>query len=178
MIILILLCVIFISPLVIDQIMGIVSTLGHKLSYLQELFSSTPVKTIVADQTWIPEVIRSNLVESLKNSSGELNNIIQTGVAKMITGLTSSIGIFSNIALQTFNIISGFLIKLMMLTFLSVLFSVEKDMITNFIVALFPENKQKRMHLQIQRMYKYLAFWFKFRLALSIFMFTGIYLCF
>ncbi len=178
MIIITLLCIIFVSPLIIDQIAGIIAILGKKLSYLQNLFSTTPISTIIADQTRIPEMIKTDIVADLKNSSWELNNIIQTGIANMISWLTSSIGIFSNIALQTFNAISGFVVKLLMLTFLSVLFSVEKDIITNFIVALFPKHKQQKINLQMQRMYKYLAFWFKYRLALSIFMFTGIYICF
>ncbi len=178
MVVITFLCIIFISPLIIDKITWIITFVWQKLSYLQNLFSTTPIPIIVTEQTRIPEIVKSEIVSSLQNSSSELNTIIQNWVVNMIASITNSIGIFSNIALKTFNTISGFLVKLLMLTFLSVLFSVEKDIITSFLVALFPKYKQQKIELQIQRMYKYLAFWFKYRLALSIFMFTGIYVCF
>lgn len=104
--------------------------------------------------------------------------MVQNGIGKLISGITSSLGVFSNIAVQTLSMISGFIIKFLMIIFLAILFSVEKDLVSNFIISLFPKRKQQRVSLQIQRMYKYLAFWFKYRLALSIFMFAGIYLCF
>lgn len=178
LIVITLLCVLFISPLIIDQIAGLVGIVGEKLSYLQQLFSNTPLPTIINNQSRIPEMIKTDILESLKNSSWELNTMVQNGIGKLISGITSSLGVFSNIAVQTLSMISGFIIKFLMIIFLAILFSVEKDLVSNFIISLFPKRKQQRVSLQIQRMYKYLAFWFKYRLALSIFMFAGIYLCF
>ncbi len=69
MIIITLFCIIFVSPLIIDQIAGIIALLGEKLSYLQQLFSTTPISTIIADQTRIPDMLKTNIISDLKNSS-------------------------------------------------------------------------------------------------------------
>ncbi len=64
-----LLCVIFLSPLIIDQVAGLITWLGQQLSYLQTLFSTTPLSRIVADQSRIPEMIKGNILSSLQHSS-------------------------------------------------------------------------------------------------------------
>lgn len=69
LIVITLLCVLFISPLIIDQIAGLVGIVGEKLSYLQQLFSNTPLPTIINNQSRIPEMIKTDILESLKNSS-------------------------------------------------------------------------------------------------------------
>ncbi len=155
-------------PFIFNQIGGIVTLAINKINQFKQALDSTGLIGIVNDAVWLPAALKDYLLQSLRDPA--FQSQVVSGLQQNISSLVSQGTNFAtNIGGFAVNIVTGVfstIVQIGLVLTLSVLFSVEKNNVINFISRL-AWSRSSSTYVKLQRLYAKLGFWLKGQLIVS-----------
>lgn len=163
--------VIIIIPFIFNQVSEFLSMWLGYVSSMQTEVASKGITTIINDSKFLSDGIKEYIVDYIANNdvAAQLQVSLQKNLSDIVaTGQTYISRIWS----WFIWFISGFatfFAQFLLFFTLSILFSVDKKNVTNFLSSFWWKDKYKVNKLKIEKVYKNLAVWLKARLLLSLY---------
>lgn len=161
----------FIIPFLLDQLSDILSVLTANVANLQQILQHKSFIDIVKDIHWLPAYLKKALLDSLQDPT--LWNSIQYKFQDIISQLANAGSLYAQIigwwAVNLVWWILVFIKEISIILTLSVLFSIEKDSVMQFLANLGGEKSYQTMYMKLERIYKKLWIWLKSQFLLCIF---------
>lgn len=163
--------VIIIIPFIFNQVSEFLSMWLSYVSSLQAEVSSKWITAIINDSRFLSDGIKEYIVDYIANN--DVASQLQTSLQKNLSDIVATGQTYiSRIWSWFIWFISGFatfFAQFLLFFTLSILFSVDKKNVTNFLSGLGWKDKTKVNKLKIEKVYKNLAVWLKARLLLSLY---------
>ena len=163
--------VIIIIPFIFNQVSEFLSMGLSYVSSMQAEVASKWITAIINDSRFLSDGIKEYIIDYIANNdvAAQLQVSLQKNLSDIVaTGQTYISRIWS----WFIWFISGFatfFAQFLLFFTLSILFSVDKKNVTNFLSWLGWKDKTKVNKLKIEKVYKNLAVWLKARLLLSLY---------
>lgn len=162
---------VFIIPFLLNQISDIITIFINNISNFQEILTTKSLIGIIKDAHRIPGSIQKALLESFSdpNVVNSVQNQLQQNISQVITMGTSYAKNIGTMAVSAVGSFVNFISQTAIVLTLSVLFSIQKDQVMQFIARLWGEKKYKLVYMKLERIYKKLGIWLKSQLLLCLF---------
>lgn len=172
------LCLVLILPLLIKYLIELITLGIGYVSQFEVMLRDNSLVDVVSNLSWIPDFFKGYLLDFIQSSSFDLKYQLQQNLSLIVnsgsTYLQSVGSFFWSFTTWFFN----FFVKFGIVLTLSILFSVEKDIVLHFLARLFGKKHIQSSYHKIDQIYKKLAIWLKARFALSLFLTIAMYLFF
>lgn len=162
---------VFIIPFLLNQISDIITIFINNISNFQEILTTKSLIGIIKDAHRIPGSIQKALLESFSdpNVVNSVQSQLQQNISQVITMGTSYAKNIGTMAVSAVGSFVNFISQTAIVLTLSVLFSIQKDQVMQFIARLGGEKKYKLVYMKLERIYKKLGIWLKSQLLLCLF---------
>lgn len=163
--------VIIIIPFIFNQVSEFLSMWLNYVSSMQAEVSSKWITTIINDSKFLSDGIKEYIVDYIANNdvAAQLQASLQKNLSDIVaTGQTYISRIWSWF-IWFISWFATFFAQFLLFFTLSILFSVDKKNVTNFLSSFGWKDKYKVNKLKIEKVYKNLAVWLKARLLLSLY---------
>lgn len=169
---------VIILPFIVNQFSGLLSLLLWQLSSLESSIADNWVYETIMNMERLPEWIKNYILENLVWSGvlSQLQSAIQENLKEIISWWSMAA---SKIGLLLVNFVSGFagfVANFLLFITLAILFSIEKDQVSNFLAKIWGKKNFELNRLKIEKVYKKLAIWLKARLFVSLFLTIAMWL--
>lgn len=163
--------IVIIIPFIFNQVSEFLSVWLSYVSGIQAEITSKWITTIINDSKFLSDSIKEYIIDYIANNdvASQLQTSLQQNLSDIVATWQTYI---SRIWSWFISFISGFatfFAQFLLFFTLSILFSVDKKNVTNFLSSIWWEDKHRVNKLKIEKVYKNLAVWLKARLLLSLY---------
>lgn len=163
--------IVIIIPFIFNQVSEFLSVGLSYVSGIQAEITSKWITTIINDSKFLSDSIKEYIIDYIANNdvASQLQTSLQQNLSDIVATWQTYI---SRIWSWFISFISGFatfFAQFLLFFTLSILFSVDKKNVTNFLSSIWWEDKHRVNKLKIEKVYKNLAVWLKARLLLSLY---------
>lgn len=161
---------VFVVPFVLKQINEILNITVIWFSNLQILLQEHGLQYIIEEYLYLPSTLKDILIDSITSWS-LVNNIQQAFQQNLSQIISTGTDYAKNIGDVTVTIIAWFfttIFKIFLVITLSILFSIEKDGIIEFIAG-FAGDQKEYVKIKLIKIYKKLGMWLKGQIFLCIY---------
>lgn len=169
-IIILLLIVIIVIPFLFHQLSEILSIWLSYISKLQVQVSENWLYSVLMDMERIPDSLREYIVSVMsdQNTMKTIQDAVQSNLNGIIDWWKTSISRIWTFLISFVSWFTWFLMNFILFLVLCILFSVEKDLVTDFIAKIWWDTQIALNRLKIQKIYSKLAVRFRSRLFISL----------
>lgn len=178
LILVIILSIIFILPLVIWQISSVTGEAINRLSAAQGSITTFLSVESIRQIEWLPAFAQESIIDFLQSADKSTLQSMQWVIANIISESRQFITIAWWVIFSTFSWLVNVLWEALIILTLSIMFSIEKDRVVDFIWDISWKKYYNISKLKLKIIYQNLSLWFKHRIILSAFMFICMYLSF
>lgn len=149
------------------------------LSNVQTQVSENGVYSTIINSEKIPDSLKEYFLNVSSDQSMvlKMQEAVQTNINEVINLWKKSVGQFGLFLVNFISWFTWFLINFLLFFVLCILFSVEKDTMTNFLASIWGSNQVELNRLKIQKIYSKLAVWFRSRLFISLLLAIAMWIC-
>ena len=163
--------IVIIIPFIFNQVSEFLSVWLSYVSGIQAEITSKWITTIINDSKFLSDSIKEYIIDYIANNdvASQLQTSLQQNLSDIVATWQTYI---SRIWSWFISFISGFatfFAQFLLFFTLSILFSVDKKNVTNFLSSIWWEDKHRVNKLKIEKVYRNLAVWLKARLLLSLY---------
>lgn len=172
------LCVVLILPLLIKYLIELVSLWVWYISQFELMLRDNSLVDVISNLAWLPDFLKWYLLDFIQSSDFNAKHQLQQNLSLIINSWSNYLQSLGSFFWSFTTWFLNFFVKFGIVLTLSVLFSVEKDIVIHFLARLFWEKHIEISYHKIDQIYKKLAIWLKARFALSLFLTLATYLFF
>lgn len=171
LIVLILWSLIYIIPFLLTQIADVISILTSHITEFKSLLETKSLTSIIQDIHRLPRALKEWLLDAMMDPT--LGTSVQTKLQENVSYMVNLWSTYAkDIGNFAVNFVWGFVslfTELSIVLTLSVLFSIQKSAVMNFISGLWWEDKYQSIYMKLERIYKKLGIWLKSQFLLCLF---------
>ncbi len=169
---------IFIIPFVAEQVSAVLQLFAIKAQWLQAVLADKSLVWVIHDIQWLPKYAKNSLLAWVQDPTfyTAMQWNVQSNLSQIIGTSTAYAREISSVAINFFSWLAKVIGKAAIVLTLSVLFSIEKKSVFNFIAWIAGKNKREYLSLKIQKIYKKMWFWLKGQLMLCLFIGVAVFL--
>ncbi len=170
---------VIVIPFLYRQLSEVWSVWLWYLSQVQTTVSEKWLYSTIMDMENLPDTAKEYFVSITSDqwTMLKIQETVQNNIDGIINRWKKSASQFWLFLVNFISWFTGFLVNFLLFLVLSILFSVEKDLITNFLAKLGWNSNVEITRLKIQKIYYKLAVWLKSRLLLSLLLAVAMWVC-
>lgn len=167
MVIIITALLLFVLPFIFRQIADVINLATAQISHFKLLLETQGLSGIISGYSRLPSTVKNFLLENIKDQSlqMQLQQSLQQNISNIVSQGTNYATNIGSFAVNLLTGIFSTIVQIGLVLTLSVLFSIEKDSVINFISRL-AGNRSAATYIKLQRLYAKLGFWLKGQLII------------
>lgn len=164
---------ILIIPFVLNQTWEIITTLVHQISWFQKILQEKWLEEMINSISFLP--MKNLIIWYVSNQyfMESLQTALQQNISSIVSFGTSITKDFGNIVVNIIKVLFSAIYNIVLITVMSIFFSLEKDWVINLIASLTWSSEY--VSLKVKKLYLKLWYWLKGQLVLSLFIWTMVY---
>ncbi len=162
-----------IIPFVLNQTWEIITTLVHQISWFQKILEEQGLKEMINSISFLP--MKNLIIWYVSNEAfmNSLQSYLQQNINSIVSFGTTITKDFGNIVVNIIKMLIATIYNIVVITVMSIFFSLEKDWVINLIASLTWSSEY--VSLKLKKLYLKLWYWLKWQLVLSLFIWSMVF---